>query len=119
MRHEPNLRVDSYRVNLSGYESKAGMNWGAFQVGPLRIISSGLTTDNPDAAGWEHVSVSCSNRCPTWAEMDKIKKLFWRDDETVIQFHPRENAKINFHLFCLHLWKHADQEFELPPIILV
>jgi hypothetical protein len=82
-------------------------------------MSSGTCDVNPYGKGWEHVSVSCVDRCPTWAEMDKVKKLFWSDDETVVQFHPRENVKVNVHPYCLHLWKMADTEFVLPPSDLV
>lgn len=64
---------------------------------------------------WEHVSVSVKNRTPNWMEMDHVKKIFWDDEETVIQFHPRESAKINYHPFCLHLWKIEGMEFSLPP----
>lgn len=32
------------------------------------------------AGGWEHVSVSLRNRCPTWDEMCLVKDIFWRDD---------------------------------------
>jgi hypothetical protein len=86
----------------------------------LTVLSSGFAAqDNPMAQGWEHVSVSLSNRCPTWDEMDKVKKLFWRDDETVVQFHPQESRKINAHKFCLHLWKMSGTEFVLPPAELI
>ena len=119
MRSEPNLRIENYRWQRPGYESEPGKNWGWFLIGELRILSSGCCDDNPEAEGWEHVSVSCADRCPTWTEMDKVKKLFWRDDETVVQFHPRETVKINNHPYCLHLWKLAASEFVLPPSILV
>lgn len=50
----------------------------------LVIASSG-----DPAVPWEHVSVSVSGarRCPTWEEMDAVKRLFWADDETVMQLH--------------------------------
>jgi hypothetical protein len=114
MRHEPNLRVDGNRVYpTNGQDQTPGANAGFFQFGEIFVISSGQFN------GWEHVSVSCRNRCPSWEEMDKIKKLFWRDDETVAQFHPREDVKKNFHPFCLHLWKQVDSEYLLPADILI
>lgn len=116
MRNEPNLRVENYRrVHPTLGGSDGGANWGYFELGELRIVSSGNCDNNPESGGWEHVSVSCADRCPTWEEMDRVKKLFWRDDETVVQFHPREDVKINTHRFCLHLWKLATTEFVLPP----
>lgn len=44
--------------------------------------------------GWEHVSVSLSNRCPTWEEMCMVKDIFWGEDECVIQFHPPKSASL-------------------------
>lgn len=90
-----------------------GKPHGYFESGPLRIVSSG--TDHPDNLGWEHVSVSCSNRCPTWDEMCKVKWLFWDDSETVLQFHPAKKDYVNQHPFCLHLWKKIGENAELPP----
>lgn len=111
MRNEPNLKLDRYRLRRP--ESDAGANWGAFQIGPLCIVSSG--SGDPEGENWEHVSVSCANRCPTWEEMSSVKNLFWREDETVVQFHPRRDQYVNLHPFCLHLWKRVGSEYELPP----
>lgn len=55
--------------------------------------------------GWEHVSVSSSNGIPTWGEMCKVRKLFWEDEELVIQFHPKKSEYVNLHPNCLHLWR--------------
>ena len=38
--------------------------------------------------GWEHVSVSLPNRCPTWNEMAWIASLFFEPEETLVQFRP-------------------------------
>src|SRR4051812_7644158 len=67
---------------------------GAFFIpGPcsadLKIVSSGVW----DNLNWEHVSVSCKNRCPNWKEMCFVKDLFWAEDEVVMQLHP---AKRNY-----------------------
>lgn len=86
-------------------------------MGNLRIVSSG--TPGPGMPKWEHVSVSTSTRCPTWEEMCLVKKLFWRDDETVVQFHPAESEYVNRHPFCLHLWRDVETDHQLPPRILI
>lgn len=66
--------------------------------------------------GWDHVSVSLTNRCPNWEEMCFIKDLFFDEEETVIQFHPKKSRYVNIHPFCLHMWrKKASREMELPP----
>jgi len=120
MRKQPNLRVEGYRLNETPLgKSPYGANHGLFQIGQLKVISSGNADDNPWSAGWEHVSVSCMDRIPTWVEMCKVKELFWRDDETVIQFHPRKDKYINQHPYTLHLWKRGDSEYELPPAELI
>jgi hypothetical protein len=111
MRKEPNMRVENYRLNGKGVpQSHAGKNHGIFQVRNLRVISSGDLDDD-----WEHVSVSTPSRTPDWKEMCKIKELFWRDDETVIQFHPKKGDYVNIHPHCLHLWRKKGEDIELPP----
>jgi hypothetical protein len=80
---------------------------GAFQIGFLRIVSS-------EGMGWDHVSVSCRTRCPTWDEMEMVKKLFFKPDETCMQLHVPETDHINNHQFCLHLWRpQSDEEIAL------
>lgn len=65
---------------------------------PLRIIAS-------DGLGWDHVSVSRSDRCPTWSEMEQVKRAFFRDNETALQFHVPPSDHRSYHPFCLHLWR--------------
>lgn len=81
----------------------------------------------PEAKGWEHVSVHIRQlrgerppimRCPTWQEMDTIKRLFWDDDEVVFQLHISDARKVNRHQFVLHLWKSPDH-LNIPPQELV
>ena len=52
---------------------------------------------------WEHVSISTATRCPTWQEMCLFKDIFWKDTETVIQYHPAKQNYKNHHKHCLHL----------------
>lgn len=72
-------------------------------------------------AGWEHVSVSPSRKSltPSWDDMCFIKKLFWEDEEAVIQIHPRKSEYINNMPNCLHLWRCTYMLQPLPPKILV
>lgn len=65
----------------------------------LKVIAS------TELNGWDHVSVSLLDRCPTWDEMCYIKNLFWEEDEMTIQFHPRKKDYVNMHPYCLHMWK--------------
>jgi hypothetical protein len=69
--------------------------------------------------GWDHVSVSRKNRCPNWAEMSQIHRLFFKLDEVCIQLHLPEDRHINIHPFVLHLWRSHTQTYILPPRIFV
>jgi hypothetical protein len=75
------------------------------------IASSGM--------GWDHVSVSRSNRCPNWPEMEAVKRLFFKDEETAMQLHVPPSDHINVHPYCLHLWRPHDVEIPRPPGIMV
>ena len=100
---------------LDTSDSSFGNN-GAFQIPfsgrRLLVIAS-------DGAGWDHVSVSLPDRCPTWDEMCFVKRIFWRDEEAVIQLHPPSSQYVNNHPFCLHLWRFQLEDVVLPPPFLV
>lgn len=74
-----------------------------------------------NGGGWEHVSVSMKNqkRCPTWEEMCAIKDMFFYPEETVMQLHPAKSQYVNYHEYCLHLWRPLNAEIPLPPKIFV
>lgn len=65
--------------------------------------------------GWDHVSVSYKGRVPTWEEMDKIKRMFFKDDEVAMQLHVTPEDHVNIHPNVLHLWRPTDREIPLPP----
>lgn len=69
--------------------------------------------------GWEHVSVSRRDRCPTWDEMCQVKSLFWDDDDCVMQLHPPKIEWINNHSKCLHLWRPTGAAIPTPPSFMV
>ena len=89
-----------------------GDDGAAYKIGALAIIASW-------GAGWEHVSVSRRDKCPSWAEMDHVKRMFWDDEEAVMQLHPPRSQWVNNHPRCLHLWRPIGQEVPLPPTVLV
>jgi hypothetical protein len=109
MRKFLDARLSGGRIREGAYGSDD--SWGlcgAFLIqGPcgeqLKIISS--NADFPEADGFEHVSVSTRWRCPNWQEMCFVKHLFFREEETVIQFHPQKSEYVNCHPYCLHLWR--------------
>lgn len=78
----------------------------------LRVIASrGL--------GWDHVSVSLSNRTPTWDEMEFVKRLFFERDEVAMQLHVPPREHVNNHPYCLHLWRPQAGEIPRPPADMV
>lgn len=73
-----------------------------------------------DGMGWEHVSVSRKDRCPTWEEMCQIKAIFWDDEDCAVQYHPPKSEYVNNHPYCLHLWRPTgSQQIPMPPSYMV
>ena len=126
MRSNPTKRIEIYRVLRGPLASPldSGPN-GAF-TGVVAPTGARLNIIASDGRDWcfgglqgepfEHVSVSTHVRCPTWEEMDWVKRVFWRDDETVMQLHVPRSSHINAHPYCLHLWRPLQSEIPLPPL---
>ena len=55
---------------------------------------------------------------PTWEDMCRLKEIFFRDDEAVIQIHPQKSEYVNNMPNCLHLWKYQG-DMPLPPAWMV
>jgi hypothetical protein len=106
---------DQWRVRTGMFASDESIgNNGAFFVPtrpgrtPLKVIAS-------DGEGWEHVSVSLPDRCPTWEEMCRIVSIFWDEDDCVMQLHPPRADWVSNHPYCLHLWRPTGERIPLPP----
>lgn len=89
----------------------------------MTIADDGTHAEVPESIGWEHVSVHARQhgkmRTPTWKEMAYVKGLFWDDDDTVVQYHPARAVYVNHHPHVLHLWRHREHPFPIPPASLV
>jgi hypothetical protein len=113
---------NKYRIKIGMFASTDDYgNNGLFAI-PSIIGDRTLIVMAGDGLGWEHVSVSVQgggDRVPVWEEMAFIKELFWDEEETVVQFHPKKSEYVNNHPGVLHLWKQSGKEFELPPSIMV
>jgi hypothetical protein len=76
-----------------------------------------------DGADWEHVSVTLRIKnkynTPSWDDMCYIKDLFWDEEDTVIQIHPKKSEYVNNHPYVLHLWRPSNGIFPTPDSILV
>lgn len=85
------------------------------------IVSDAI---EPEACGWEHVSVCALNdrgrvRTPTWKEMAFVKMMHWDAEDVVVQFHPRQSEYVNCHPHVLHLWRAVGHAMPTPPPELV
>jgi hypothetical protein len=73
--------------------------------------------------GWEHVSVcqlqGDKPKTPSWEIMAKVKRLFWKETERVVQYHPPEDEYVNCHPHVLHLWRPINENVPAPPPKLV
>lgn len=69
--------------------------------------------------GWEHVSISNDERCPTFSEMVAIKEMFFNSGEIAFQIHPKKENYVNFHENCLHLWRPTKTNVPVPNIAAV
>ena len=102
-----------------------GLNDGVFRV-PVERDRHGRPARwamviASDGCGWEHVSVTLEGerRCPTWEELEAVRRLFWGSGDVVMQLHVAANDHVNVHEFCLHLWRPIGQKIPVPPRYLV
>ena len=94
-------------------------NNGAFDI--KKGVFGSLFAIASDDRGWEHVSVTVQGekRVPIWDEMHYIKDMFWDEEDCVMQLHPPKSRYVNFHPYCLHLWRPVDMKIPQPDVILV
>jgi hypothetical protein len=109
--------LNAHRIYLEGYE-RGDATCGAFKF-PSPVDGQSLNVIASSEDGWDHVSVSRTSRCPNWPEMEFIRHKFFRDDETVMQLHVPPAQHINFHPYCLHMWRPHHQTIPRPPAIMV
>jgi len=94
---------------------------GKISTHKIKVISSGFEgqPNIGSAEKYYHVSASLAFRCPTWEEMCFIKSVFYGENVTVVQYHPKKSEYVNIHNFTLHLWLDLEEEIILPDGILV
>lgn len=116
-------QLDEYRDRsprvLQLYGDYGNYGNGVFNV-PSPVDGAPLVCIASDGAGWDHVSVSRRKRCPNWPEMDHVKRLFFHDNETVMQLHVPRSDHISDHDTTLHLWRPTYGEvIPRPPAFMV
>ncbi len=98
------------------YGQIGGRDAGCFrfleQEVELRVIASA-------GGGWDHLSVSTRDRCPTWEEMECVRKRFALPHEVWMQYGLPDRQHINYHPYCLHWWRPLHRAIKLPPPLFV
>lgn len=125
MRPIPWLHLERFRLPAP-HGGAVHRGYGAFRIPHpsttamlFCIASDGSAVGDEPATGWEHVSVSTRKRTPNWYEMEHVCRLFWSEDETVMQLHPPRSDWVSNHPHCLHLWKPVGKPVPRPPSLLV
>lgn len=104
-------------ARFDGDESKGGAFLIPSRSDPgarLRIIAA-------TGKGWDHVSVSPDDiaRTPTWAEMEQIKRMFFKPEECAMQLHVPIAEHVDVHPWTLHMWRPLRRRIPKPPKIFV
>lgn len=73
----------------------------------------------PPGAPWERLAVIArkkrgGERTPSWEEMQLAKSAFFRDDETVVQYHVPEDEKLHLPQPVLFLWRSTKEDAPRP-----
>lgn len=111
-------RVEDARITKGPRATTRGDTWGEFSL-KLKVQQPPMHVILSDGFGWDHVSASYKNRCPTWEEMSMLKDLFFDEEEAVMQIHVPKSHHVNNHPYCLHLWRPQEIDIPLPPDIMV
>lgn len=106
-----------HRRDLDGFDNDDPQG-GFFVFGingsELRVIVS-------NGYGWDHVSVSFAHRCPTWGEMEWVRRKFFKPEEFAFQYHAPLADYVDGSMkgncrTCLHMWRpHEAENFPVPP----
>lgn len=126
MKHLIGYPFDQWRIRTAEIADRYGSfgdgTCGAFNVPVVRARGAPCDVLQVIAScgeGWDHVSVSLPDRCPTWDEMVLVKRAFFEASEWAVEYHPPAQKNISVHDFCLHLWRPRvtgnDPGFPTPP----
>ena len=107
--------LDVYRLDVRAIHGWNGDGTcGSFRISSP-IDQQSLLIQASSEGGWDHVSVSRKNRPPNWAEMERVRRLFFKDEETVMQLHVPLKLHINMYPNCLHMWRPQNEPIPMPP----
>lgn len=106
------LKEEKALWGTSGSETAGIYAFFFKQQGEIHVIATA-------GDGWDHVSVSAQHRTPTWEEMETIKRIFFRDEETAMQLHVPVKDHINCNPNVLHMWRPQRATIPMPPKVMV
>ncbi len=99
---EPELRRPAPRCWNEVSRGPCDSRRWVHEDGDRSILASTDVMD--DGSRWLHVSISRSDRLPTWDEVREMKDHFIGRKHEAIQVLPSEDDYVNVNSYCLHLW---------------
>lgn len=104
-----NPRVRPLEIGVDGAALHVRLRGG---VSVIAIFSVG--------GGWDHVSARAvagrmQTRIMTWDELEELKRMLFKDDETAMQLHVPPSEHVNREVDVLHLWRPQGVEIPRPP----
>lgn len=113
--------LEAYRCVDGKFATPVGATYGAFAIPHTehkqdRFLCAVDDGTGPEQQQWEHVSVRLVSiveaeqktavcRPPSIIEVDEMKRMFWDDDEAVVQIHQGEIEQDDNKAVVAHLWK--------------
>jgi hypothetical protein len=90
---------------LEQFLNRHGMVWGPF--------SFFFTVEQHNDGKYWHLSVSNTDRYPSWDELMIFRSVFFDDDMEVFQVLPSIDQYVNVAEHCFHLWHKTESKIIL------
>lgn len=68
------------------------------------IVTESDAGDHGDDRAWLHVSVAHKGRLPTYAELCRVKSIWFGDEGKAMMIFAPRDKHVNIHPNCLHLY---------------
>lgn len=105
-------------------EHDAGEAWGGQALINADTPGNKIMVVFSHDLGWDHVSAHVRGpkgpcRTPSYTEMVRVKRVFFKDNETAMELHVPVDEHINTNPHVLHLWRPLDEPIPRPPAYLI
>ena len=80
----------------------AARSWSHKIIQDMHVMRSRSILENGEE--WIHISVSRSDRLPSWVELVKIRDEFLGEMKEAYHVIPSKDDYVNVHRYCLHIW---------------